>query len=106
MCLALALQYANKNMNGWTWKMCWEKVLVMLKICGMRAASCTLTVMEGYRKFRVKQGFQVYIMKKDLPPFLQMNPEICSTLKQYDRQHLVDLLIEFLFEYMHSNILP
>jgi len=106
MYLALALQYAKENMNGWTWKMCCEKAIEMLKICGMRATSCALTVMEWYRKFRLKRGFQVYIVRKDLPPFLQMNPEICATIKQYAREHLAELSIEFLFEYVHSNILP
>jgi hypothetical protein len=106
MYVALALQYAKENMNGWTWKMCCEKAIEMLKICGMRATSCALTVIECYRKFRLKRGFQVYIARKDLPPFLQMNPEICTTIKQYAREHLAEVSIEILFEYVHSNILP
>ena len=35
-----------------------------------------------------------------------MIPEICATIKQYAREHLADLSIEFLFEYVNNSILP
>jgi hypothetical protein len=47
-----------------------------------------------------EEGFpNVYIPRKDIPPFLQMNPEICATIKHYAREHLSELYIEFLYEY-------
>jgi hypothetical protein len=86
--------------------MCCEQAIKMLSSCGMKATSCALNVMEWYRKFRDKRGFKVNIPKKDLPPFLMMNPEICSTIKQYAREHLPELSIEFLFDYVHHTTLP
>jgi hypothetical protein len=34
-----------------------------------------------------------------------MNPEICSTIKQYAREHLPELSIEFLFDNVHLTTL-
>jgi hypothetical protein len=79
--------------------MCCERAINVLSSCGMKATSCALTIMEWYRKFRDKRGFKVNISKKDLP-------EICSTIKQYTREHLPELSIEFLFDYVPHTTLP
>ena len=62
--LALALNLAKENMNGWTWKMCCEQAIKMLSSCGMKATSCALTIMEWYQKFHDR--FQSQYSKKRL----------------------------------------
>jgi hypothetical protein len=104
--LALALNLAKEKMNGWTWKMCFEWAINMLSSCGMKATSRALTIMEWYQKFRDKRGFKVNIPKKDLPPFVLISSEICSTIKQYARENLLESSIDFLFDYVHHTTLP
>jgi hypothetical protein len=109
-CLYLALPFnmAKEKMNGWTWKTCCKQVINMLSSCGMKATSCALTIMEWYRQSLPSwNGIErVNIPKKDLPSFLLINPEICSTIKQYEREHLPEFLIEFFFDYVHHTTLP
>jgi len=93
-------------MNGLTWKMCFEWAINMLSSCGMKATSRALTIMEWYQKFRDKRGFKVNIPKKDLPPFVLISSEICSTIKQYARENLLESSIDFLFDYVHHTTLP
>ncbi len=44
--------------------------------------------------------------KHSLPQFLEQNKDICLSIKQYARENLHKLSIEFLSEYLHDVILP
>jgi len=79
--LALLLYLARENMNNWTWQQCCEKAILHMKLAGMKHASHPRTIMEWYTKFRLKCKFKVILLSKDLPLFLQQNPEICMTIK-------------------------
>jgi len=63
MCLSLALVLAKENMNNWTWKKCCEEAIAILKKNGMRLTKNPQTIMEWYRKFRVKRKFTMLIKK-------------------------------------------
>ena len=63
--------------------------------------------MEWYRSFRVRRKLARPPRKKhNLPPFLQLNPDVCSAIQQYGREHLVDLSIEMMVEYINGIVLP
>ena len=42
----------------------------------------------------------------NLSPFLQQNPDMCTLITQYAKEHLSQLSIEFLSEYIHETIIP
>ena len=43
--------------------------------------------------------------KKQLPPFLEHNQDITISIKQYSKEHLGELSVEFVYEYLHHTIL-
>ena len=60
------------------------------------------TVKRWYRSFRLKRRFAVPIKQKhNLPPFLELNPDVCSALKTYACANL-----EMMVEYLHNTLLP
>jgi hypothetical protein len=44
--------------------------------------------------------------KNQLPPFLEQNQDVTATIKQYCKEHLGELSVEFVFDYLHHTILP
>jgi hypothetical protein len=44
--------------------------------------------------------------KNKLPPFLEQNQDITATIKQYCKEHLGELSVEFLLEYLHQTVVP
>jgi hypothetical protein len=54
---------AKENMNNWTWKKCCEEAIAILKKTGIRLTKNPQTIMEWYRKFRVKRKFTMLIKK-------------------------------------------
>ena len=106
MFLSVALTLAKENMNQWTWKKCCEESVIMLNKAGVKQAKHFQTVTEWYRQFRVKRKFTMMIAKKNLPPFLDQNPDITTKIKQYCKENLGELSVEFLFEYLHNTIIP
>ena len=44
--------------------------------------------------------------KHNLPPFLQQNKDICQSIQQYGHEHLHELSMELMCEYLHDMILP
>ena len=41
-----------------------------------------------------------------MPPFLQQNQDTTLAIKQYACEHLHELSVELLFEYIHDVVLP
>jgi len=93
-------------MNQWAWKKCCEEAIAMLQKSGMRQTSNPQIVMEWYRKFRTKQQFTMPCKKTQLPPFLEHNQDITTSIKQYCKEHFGELSVEFVYEYLHHTILP
>ncbi|KAI2497528.1 hypothetical protein MHU86_16982 [Fragilaria crotonensis] len=80
--LALALHLARENMNGWTWQKCCEKTIGELQRQGLTLATRHETVSKWYRSFRETRTFVIpQPAKKNLPPFLHQNPDICTNIK-------------------------
>ena len=105
--LCLALKIAKEKMNGLTWQKCCEEAIDYGSALGLKLTSKARTVMEWYRSFRVRRKLARPPRKKhNLPPFLQLNPDVCSAIQQYGREHLVDLSIEMMVEYIHGIVLP
>jgi hypothetical protein len=104
--LVLALKLAKQHMRNWRWQKCVEEASKELENIGIVLSRNARTVMGWYNSFRVKRKFTLPVPKKELPPFLQQNPELCTTIKEYCRENLGDLSIEFLFQYLHKTTLP
>jgi hypothetical protein len=45
-------------------------------------------------------------MKHDLPPFLEMNTEICISLKTSIHEQLAELSSKIACEQLHNTVLP
>jgi hypothetical protein len=93
-------------MNKWTWKKCCKEAIAILQKAGMRQTSNTQTVMEWYRKFRTKQRFTMPCKKKHFSLYLEHNQYNTTSIKQYCKEHLGELSVEFVYEYFHHTILP
>ena len=105
--LALALHLARENMNGWTWQTCCEKAIDELQRQGLTLATRHETVSKWYRSFRETRTFVIpQPAKKNLPPFLHQNPDICTNIKEYARENLDTLSIEMLSDFIHDKVLP
>ena len=50
--------------------------------------------------------FKVEPPKHYLPALLQQNPDMCTSITQYTKEHLGQLSIEILSEYIHETIIP
>jgi hypothetical protein len=65
------------------------------------------TVKRRYRNFRARRRFTVPIEQKhNLPPFLELNLDICSALKTHTCSNLNILSIKMMVEYLCHTILP
>ena len=94
-------------MNKWIWSLCCQKAVEKLKRIGIIHAKNFMN------SHRVVQGIlseskilSTCKQKENLPPFLQQNPDLCTSLLEYAREHLHELSIEFLSENIHDTILP
>ena len=104
--LALSLTFAKEHMNNWTWEKCCQTAVEHMKQAGINHAKNACTIMEWYRNFCETRTFMVSSAKHNLPPFLQQNPDICSSITTYTKEHLAELSIELLSEYIHETIVP
>ncbi len=94
-------------MNGLTWQKCCEEAIDYGSALGLKLTYKARTVMEWYCSFQVRRKLARPPRKKHkLPPFLQLNPDVCSAIQQYGRAHLVDLGIEMMVENIHGIVLP
>ena len=51
--------------------------------------------------------FQVRILWGDtLPPSLKQNKDVCTAMQQYAREHLSELSVELMYEYLDESVLP
>jgi hypothetical protein len=93
-------------MNGWTWTMCCEVAIKVATRMGVSITRNADTVKKWYRHFRSKRKFIVPTRHKhNLPPLLELNPDICSAIKKYACSNLNILTIELVAEYIHHTIL-
>jgi hypothetical protein len=82
--LSFALQLVLEQMDGWSWTKCCEISVKIENRMGVSLTKNADTVKRWYRHFREKRQFIVSIRQKhNLPPFLELNPDACSTIKKY-----------------------
>jgi hypothetical protein len=89
----------------------WDAVcaegLETVKSVGVSITRASRIVRNYYQDFRCKRKFQVKVLGKDnLPPFLEQNKDICMVMQQYAREHLSELLVELICEYLNETVLP
>ena len=107
MILTLALNLALEQMNGLTWSKCCEAATKVAVRMGVSITKNADAVKRWYHSFRVKRRFTVPTKQKhNLPPFLELNPDVCSALKTYACANLNKLSIEMMVEYLHNTIIP
>ena len=105
--LCLSLNLALENMNKWTWNQCCREAIEMAKKMGVTVAKNPKTIEKWYRNFREKQKFCIPLKPKpNLPPFLELNPDVCHTIKEYATSNLSTLSVEMMSEYLHNVVLP
>jgi hypothetical protein len=79
---------------------------LLLSKCGINQTIHARTVMEWYRQLKIKRKFTIFIQKHKLPPFPEQNQVITATIKQYCMEHLSELSVEFLLDYLHKATIP
>jgi hypothetical protein len=74
---------------------------------GLDATKKSETLMRWCRQFRVRRSFFLQKKaKKSLPPFLNLNPDVCDAIKIYALSNLGQLSCEMVSQYIHTQILP
>jgi len=88
-------------------KICQEAIDITKKY-GVPQTKNSRTLRNWYMKFREKRKIQINqaSAKDNLPPFLMENKEICTSLQQYAREHLSELSVELICEYLHGTVIP
>ena len=95
--LTLSLNLALEQMNGWTWGKCCDAAIKVAIRMGVSITRNADTVKRWYRNFRAKRKVAVPVKQKhNLPPFLELNPDICSALKTFACSNLNILSIEMM----------
>jgi hypothetical protein len=60
-----------------------------------------------YQDIRLRRKFQVRILEGDnLPPILEQNKDVCVAMQEYAREHLSELSVELMCEYLDETLLP
>ena len=90
------------------WDACCEVAINQARLLGIKAAKCSRTVRNWYQEFRKERNIKVKMLpgKHNMPPFLQQNQDVTVAIKQYLREHLHELSVELLCEYIHYTMLP
>ena len=105
--LCMSLNLALENMNKWTWNQCCREAIERAKKMGVTIVENPKTIEKWYRNFREKRKFCIPLKAKhNLPPFLELNPDVCSAIKEYACSKLSTLSVEMMSEYIHNVVLP
>jgi hypothetical protein len=105
--MSLSLQLALENMNKWTSMQCCKSEAVVADRMGMSLTKFPDTVGKWYRAFRGKRKIVLPLKKKnDLPPILELNPDVRAALKTHALANLGTLSVEMMSQYLHNTILP
>jgi hypothetical protein len=103
----MSLTLALENMNGWTWNKCCSEAIVVGKKMGISTVNNAKTIEKWYRGFRGKRLFCIPLKSKhNLPPILDLNPDVCAAIKEYGRANLGTMSVELMSQYIHNVILP
>ena len=79
----------------------------MAKKMSVMAAKNPKTIEKWYRNFHEKRKICIPLKAKhNLPPFLDLNSDVCHAMKGYATPNLGTLSVEMMSEYIHHVILP
>jgi len=89
------------------WDMCCEKAVQHMLLCGVKTG-CARTVRNWYLDFgKKKRKFDMSLPRKHkLPMFLDFNAEEKQKKQQFSKEHLHELSVELVSEYIHDVIIP
>jgi len=106
--LLCALKVAKLKMPKLqNWDIVCAEALDIVRSTGVSTTKASRVVRNYYQEFRVKRKFQARVAgKHNLPPFLEQNKEVCTSLQQYAREHLSELSVELICEYLHDMVIP
>jgi len=106
--LLCVLKIARKEMPTiQNWDAVCAQALKIVNNIGFSITTASRVVRNYYQDFRRKRKFQVKLLQKhNLPPFLEQNKDICTALQQYAREHLSELSVELICEYLDETVLP
>jgi hypothetical protein len=86
---------------------CCKFAAVVADRMGLSLTKCPETVGKWYRAFRGKRKIILPVKKKNnLPPILELNPDVCAALKAHALAHLEMLSVEMMSQYLHTTIIP
>ncbi len=81
------------------WDKCCQVAIESSLLCGVKVGRCSRTVHNWYLVVRSPP-------KHRLPLFLEQNREEMQSIQQYAREHLPELSIELMSEYIHDKLIP
>jgi hypothetical protein len=106
--LYCSLYYAKEMMPiSQNWDRCCQEAVKHLLLCGIKAG-CSRSVRNWYLEFtRKNRKFEMRIAQKHkLPMFLDLNRDEKEKIQQYAKEHLHELSIELMSEYIHNTVIP
>ena len=89
--LTLALLVAKEKMESMNnWNSCCEEAAIAATRLGIKAGTHLRRVCNWYQNFRIQRKITVLVLpgKNNLPPFLQQNKDIATSIQQYARENL------------------
>ena len=105
--LCMSLNLALENINDWTWNRCCSEAIAIGIKMGISTVKNPKTIEKWYRGFRAKRCFCIPLKKKhNLPPFLELNPDVCTAIKEYGKCNLGIMSVEMMSLYLHTVIIP
>jgi hypothetical protein len=107
--LYCALAHAKLNMpTCQNWDECCKRAHEHLLMCGITEAGRSRRIRNWYSGFVTNdRRFPVQLPRKHrLPMFLDLNPGAKDSIKQYCKEHLQELSVELVFEYIHDELIP
>ena len=80
--LCVALHLALEHMNQWSWQQYCKGAVIAAKRMGIALTNHPETVATWYRGFHKARKFSILLKAKhNLPPFLELNPDVLSAIK-------------------------
>jgi hypothetical protein len=93
--LCMSLNLVLENMNKWTWNRCCREAIERAKKMGVTIMENPKTIEKWYQNFCEKQKCCIPLKAKhNLPPFLELNPDVCSAIKEYACSKLSTLVLK------------
>jgi hypothetical protein len=104
--LLAAYKEAKEEMPFKTWSKCCRDAIESMSKAGINYISNDHVLQRWNIEFRKDKMFHPKCRAKhDLPPFLEAHPCVVSSMKQFGRANLSDLLIDLMHSHLHDTVL-